>query len=335
VTGHAALSSLTAGQRRSVLVGLVLGIPLSAVFLVLALRNVDLAEVEEALRGSRLPLLLAAVAAMACVYVLQATRWRLIAATPGVPLARMTEMVVGGVACNNVLPGRLGDLFRARWLGKAARIPGGRALATVVLDRGADVLTLVVFLVASLLFVADASWVRWIVVGGIVLLICLAALLLFARSYTSSRSRGRRQGRSRLRRIVRDLVEGLAEPLGRRRAAAVALLSLGAWGSWAVAAWLVARSVGVELSPAEALFTTAVLNLGVAIPSSPGFIGTYQWLAVSALGLFGIAREDALAFSILMHAVWYVPTTFAGGVMLLAGAVRRLRRPRAHPSARS
>ena len=67
----------------------------------------------------------------------------------------------------------------------------------------------------------------------------------------------------------------------------------------------------------EAIFVTAVINLGVAIPSSPGFIGTYQWLGVSALALFDVGANEALAFSILMHAVWYVPTLLVGGALLL------------------
>ena len=53
----------------------------------------------------------------------------------------------------------------------------------------------------------------------------------------------------------------------------------------------------------------------MAIPSSPGFVGTYQWLAVSSLGLFDVERQDALAFSLLLHASWYVPTTIVGGAL--------------------
>jgi uncharacterized membrane protein YbhN (UPF0104 family) len=60
-----------------------------------------------------------------------------------------------------------------------------------------------------------------------------------------------------------------------------------------------------------------VLNLGVAIPSSPGFIGTYQWLGVSALGNLGVGHADAFAFSVLMHATWFIPTTVAGGALIL------------------
>jgi len=90
-----------------------------------------------------------------------------------------------------------------------------------------------------------------------------------------------------------------------------------AWTAWAFSAWLVASSLGIALTPLEVLFVTAVLNLGVAIPSSPGFIGTYQWLGVSALGNLGVGHADAFAFSVLMHAAWYVPTTIAGVVLAL------------------
>ena len=58
----------------------------------------------------------------------------------------------------------------------------------------------------------------------------------------------------------------------------------------------------------------------MAIPSSPGFIGTYQWLGVSTLGVVGVGHVHAFAFSVLMHAVWYVPTTLAG----IALGIRRL-----------
>jgi glycosyltransferase 2 family protein len=87
----------------------------------------------------------------------------------------------------------------------------------------------------------------------------------------------------------------------------------------------VARSVGVEFSVVEAIFVTAVINLGVAIPSSPGFIGTYQWLGVSALALFDVPTDEALAFSILMQAVWYIPTLLVGGALLLRRGLKSMR----------
>jgi uncharacterized membrane protein YbhN (UPF0104 family) len=151
-------------------------------------------------------------------------------------------------------------------------------------------------------------------------LVVVWALILAARSYTRRRPRSRRTHRGLPRRFLRDTLEGLSDPLSVERGLLWFGMSVLAWGAWAVAAILVGRAVGVELSPVDAVFVTAALNLGVAIPSSPGFVGTYQWLGVSALALFGIGREEGLAFAICMQAVWYVPTTIVGAVILVAHA---------------
>ncbi len=115
----------------------------------------------------------------------------------------------------------------------------------------------------------------------------------------------------------------LAEPIGRRRAAVWILLSFCTWSLSSLAVVLVGRSVGIDLAPLEAVFITSALALGVAIPSSPGYIGTYQWLGVASLGLLDIPVNDALAFSILMQASWFIPTTLVGGAFVIVRALRR------------
>ena len=129
-----------------------------------------------------------------------------------------------------------------------------------------------------------------------------------------------------MRQLLRDTVDEVASPIGRRRLVMALALSVVAWSVWAVAAGMVGRSLGFRLSPIELVFVTAVINLGVVIPSSPGFIGTYQWLAVSALGVVGVDGEVAIAFSILMQAIWFIPTTLVGG-LIAAREVHRDPRP--------
>lgn len=311
---------------RAVLIGLAVGVPASAVFLWLAFRDADVSSVWEAARDANLGYMGAAVALVGVVYAFQAARWRRIAAVEHLGELRFVEMVVGAVACNNLLPGRLGELFRARWLAVAAPMPSGRALATVGLDKGCDVLVLFAFLLVSLPFAASAAWVIRIVAGAAIVIAVLVAVFALARLYASSRHRERRE-RGRLRGIARDVVDTLAEPLGRRRFAGALGLGALAWGTFVVIVWLAARSIGLELEPMECVFVTGVISLGVAIPSSPGFVGTYQWLAVASLGILDVARDDALAFSILLHASWYVPTTIVG-VLLVLFRLRLGRRPR-------
>jgi uncharacterized protein (TIRG00374 family) len=300
--------------RNRVLIGLG-GLVVSAVFLWLAIRDADAAAVRDALEDAQVGYVLLAVVVFGIGYFFQAVRWRSIAATPQVGYRRFYEMVIAGLACNNVLPVRIGEVLRAGWLSRSAHIPGGRALGSVALDRVCDIVALVVFLVIGLQAVPVPDWLRRIVVGALLLLLVLAAALVFARVYARSRERDR-HARGRVRKIARDTIDMLGEPFGRRRAALWLGLSFVTWSLGSVAAYLVARSVGIELSPLESVFVASALALGVAIPSSPGYVGTYQLLGVESLGLLDVPVNDALAFAILMQASWYVPTTLAGGAIL-------------------
>jgi len=323
---------MSSARSRGYLTALV-GVPIGLLFLWLALRDADLEAVRRSLQEADAGLVAFAIAAFGVVYTFQSARWRKIASTPGVRLARFYEMTVSGVAVNNVLPGRIGDLLRARWLGLAARMPAGRAFGTVILDRACDLVVLVGLLVIGIAAVASSEWLVRLAAGGVLVVAAFGVALLVARAYIGKRERGRRS-RGLVRRLVRDTVEVLAEPLGRRRPVVWLGLSLAAWGTWAIAAVLVARSLGLELSITDALFVTAVLNLGSAVPSSPGYVGTYEWLGVASLGLLDVPHEQALAFTILLHAAWYVPTTISGGVALSVRGVRQLRRSRAERATR-
>ena len=317
----------TPSRRRSgALLGI--GIASSAFFLWLVFRDADLHAVWAALRGANLLLVLLAAVVVQGVYVAQAARWRRIADTLALTVARFYALVLAGIGANNVLPLRIGDLLRARWLATSADIPTGRSLASVFRDRVCDVITLVVALAASLPFVGGPAWVARIAVGGVVLLAALALFGAGAVFYARTRPRARREKRGRVRRLVRDTIDELASPIGRRRAVLALALSVVAWGVWACAAGLVCRSLGFSLSPTELVFVTAVINLGVVIPSSPGFIGTYQWLAVSALGVIGVDGEVAIAFSLLMQAIWYIPTTVVGGAIAVREVHREATRAR-------
>ena len=301
----------------------VVGVGLSALFLWLAVRNADLDTVGDALADARLGYVLVAVLALGVGYGFQATRWRLIAESPQLGLRSFYGMLVGGLACNNVLPVRIGELVRAGWLSRDAPMSGGRAFGSVVLDRACDVVTVTVFLLISVQAVASADWLLRLAVGAALTVGVIGAALFFARLYRKRRGgRGEAASGRRIVRILRETVEMLGEPIGRRRAATWIGLTACTWVLSSVASALVARSVGIELSPLEAVFVTSSLALGVAIPSSPGYVGTYQWIGVAALGLLDVPVEQALAFSILMQASWYVPTTLVGGAFIGVRALR-------------
>jgi len=70
----------------------------------------------------------------------------------------------------------------------------------------------------------------------------------------------------------------------------------------------------------QALLLLASLGLASAIPSTPGYIGTYQFVAVTLLPLFGLSRSQAFTFILIMQASNYAVVTVWGllGVWRLA-----------------
>jgi uncharacterized protein (TIRG00374 family) len=315
---RASMNRPTGLSNRTALIGAAVGFPASAALLMLSLRSLDTSALVDSVRGADATALALAVYASSLVYLIQAVRWRLIArAQPSPPFARFLDWAIGAVAVNNVVPGRPGDVLRIEWLSRGARMPRTRALASVVVDRGLDLVVLLAAFALSYPAAEHAVWLDRIgfgalVVAGVGAALAAAAALLALRV--------RPEATSRLSRAIAEVAREVPTRMKGWRGVAAVALSVLAWSTWAVSAWLVASSLGIALSPVDLLFVTAVINVGVVIPSSPGFIGTYQWLSVSALGLLGVNHTDAFAFSVMMHAAWFVPTTLAGAVLVLRKA---------------
>lgn len=73
----------------------------------------------------------------------------------------------------------------------------------------------------------------------------------------------------------------------------------------------------------QAALLASGTNLATAIPSAPGYVGTFELAAVSIAASVGIAAAPALAFAVLLHAATLLLTSISGAVVLAVGGVRR------------
>lgn len=304
---------------RSVVIGLTVGLPLSVLFLWLAVRGVNFGDVWRALADANLALVIVAMPLVLMLFPMQGLRWRHLVIAPCVPERRVFIVLMFiGTAITNVVPGRPGDIVRGVWLSRLVPIPVARSLTSVGVDRAVDVATVFAILLVCLPFVDRPDWLITLVILGATLCALAVTILVVAWWYAHRKNPEDpaaaidRGDKSWFRHQVSGVIRGLAV-LSRPREVLAALgLSLAGWAFTIAGAWLVAASLGLSIGLAGSAFTMAVLALGSAIPSSPGMIGTYQWLAVASLGVVGVAKPEALAFSILFQATWYIPVTLSG-----------------------
>ena len=84
-------------------------------------------------------------------------------------------------------------------------------------------------------------------------------------------------------------------------------------------------AVGIDMGSAyetlvAAWMTLAAVGIAVAIPSAPGFFGTYHAACKLALEPFGVDSETAVALGTLLHAVFWVTLTLLGVAVLRSGS---------------
>ncbi len=306
------------------------GILISAVLLWWALHRVRFDEVWLALRHANIPLFIASSAAATTVVPLRARRWRPILdpVAPKLPFAVLWPATAIGVAINNVVPARVGELMRAFALTRETpRVKLPAALASIAVDRLFDGLVVLCLTLVAMLMpafprnarVGDLSAVRWAIIGLLLmggLMVALYAVVFFPawliRLYEGLSRRLAPRLEAPGRAALQAFADGLSVLRHGPRFAAVFGWATVLWLTNALSFWLAFRAVGVPASFSTALFLQGIVAIGVAVPSAPGFFGVFEACAIIGLAVYGVPRDQAVTWAIGYHILSFIPITLIG-----------------------
>lgn len=261
--------------------------------------------------------LAAAVCVLFASFVVGALRWHVFleAARIGTTRAHAVRAYFIGTFTMNFLPSQLGGDVTRAWVasGHGTRV---RSMTTVILDRATALACLIV--VGWIGVVTDPASVPGQLVAALgaataaYALACLLLVLLF------------RLGRLRRRlperfgpamRDVRDtLSSGLAKPVLWRTFA----IGLVFQGLVYLSAWLIARSISLDVPFAVLGAVLAPVQILSSAPVSIGGLGVREGSYVLLLGYAGATATDATLFSLLAGAVFAL-ASLPGALALLVG----------------
>jgi uncharacterized protein (TIRG00374 family) len=221
---------------------------------------------------------------------------------------------------NNVLPARLGEFARAGMLAQTSGLPFVQSLTVTLLERVLDGLCLLLLLVVAGRMVPDVGLVHNMLrVGGLVFGIA-AFGVLFAVAAPSAllnlTSRITHRFGARLYgvgiKLVSQLVAGVSYIRTLSSALSVMALSVLVWLCEAGMFYALMPAFGIPASPWFALLAMCVTNLGILVPSTPGFIGAFHAFCMMAVMLAGVSEPVAFSYAALVHLSFYVPITLWG-----------------------
>jgi uncharacterized protein (TIRG00374 family) len=292
---------------RKAKVTFVLALVLAVVLLYFSLRGLDFAEIGKTLAAARLWPLFAALLLEVLALWLRSFRWRvLLGANAKVPLMDVFWANSIGYLGNNVLPARMGELMRVEILKRTQSVSRSYILATALIERVMDAGVLVLLTSVALLVLPGLP--VWLERASRVfsLLSGIGILVLFLLPHAESRLLSYLNRSPRGSEILSRFLEGLRSLHSWARSIVFLLLTLVIWPVDSMAGVLVAQSISVEMPFLTALIVLAALGLSSAAPSTPGFVGVFQFVAVNVLSPFGIGREMAIAWVLLFQAICYV-----------------------------
>jgi len=287
-------------------------LPVCALFLWLAVRNVPFDDLFKTLEGASYSLLFPALILLTANVLLLALRWKIIL---GAARFRYFFWALGtGYLFNNIFPFRLGDLTRVLVMSHCSRLPLVQVTSAAVAERLADAGMILLALSAVIPFmnIPPAAARAGLLFGSAVLAVPASLLII-------QRLRKLLDPDGFLARRLNECVMGLTAPARPKTALIIFLLSLAAWASSICMYWCVILCFHPGATVVEAAFMVVALSFALAVPSTPGFIGVFQLIGQQALLIpFGDRYSAGTAFCIAMvaHLTCYLYTTLLGTVGL-------------------
>jgi uncharacterized membrane protein YbhN (UPF0104 family) len=306
---------------------------ISATLLWLAMRSAPIDEIARTLRSTSPQWLCVGLAFYWLEMLVRVQRWRLLLrGLAPFSFGQVMIPLVVGYAANNALPARLGELFRADFIGRRYGVSRLSVLGTIFVERLFDMIVVLVCAIAGIALAAGqrsghpfyANMIHGLVATAVIAGLSVGFLYV-ATNHLPDRLAWRRF--PWLRHATDAIVVGLRSARRPGLVVATAALSLPIWLLSGLAMYSVLVAVGVSPSPRSIVLLLGLAGIAAAIPAAPASIGTLQFAYMLGLAPDGHPASAAFAAASLVQLVLLGSVTLAGAVIYLATQLMPRRAP--------
>jgi uncharacterized protein (TIRG00374 family) len=299
-----------------------LGAGISALFLFIALRNLHLSDVWQAVRTANYIWIVPGVAVYFFGVWVRTWRWDyLLRPVKRIPVRRLFPVVVIGYMGNNIFPVRAGEFIRAYLLRKREGVSISTSLATILVERVFDGLVMLMFVFIGLPFTPMPGWLQGMVIAASLLFFgALAVFMILAIKVEWAETVYGwvidRLVPARFRPPIRGFADrfmaGLQALRSGRAVVMLFLTSIVIWLAETVKYWFVMHAFDFAVPFWVLMLMNGIVNLATTIPSSPGYVGTFDAPGIEILSIFGVDRALAASYTLVLHVALWLPITLLG-----------------------
>ncbi|MCX7957043.1 MAG: flippase-like domain-containing protein [Endomicrobia bacterium] len=284
-----------------------LGILISIIMLYLVFRKIDIKEVLHSIVNVKISYVVISMIISFFLLYLRSFRWKImINEYKKYGTKNFFESTVIGLFFNNVLPFRMGDLIQGYMLSKKTNLAKSLTISSVFMERFVDLFPPIIFIIIGSFFVVLPKEIS-VVLALFVLIFILLGLVIFLKFkkyiiQIIEKISSNNKFFNKVKRFTVNFYSALENFKDVFSMLKVMILTILLWLGYSVNMVLVCFSLDIELPSLFAgILIQAITSLSVAIPSSPGYIGSWEFMGVLALSIFNVAKAKAVSFALLSH----------------------------------
>jgi glycosyltransferase 2 family protein len=315
------------------------GIGISILFLWMVFKKIELRHVFQEFGNIQVLWLIPAILVYFAGVWVRTTRWCvLMRPIKQSRTGTLFPIYIISYMANNILPLRIGDIYRAYIVGKKENVSKGAALVTIGIERIFDGLTMLALLVVSILFfpIQHELVAKAVNIGSVIFLSAIVScyILILKRAWAEKIFERILQltkagGNKRLAEVFENLFCGLDTLKNAKDTSLVIVLSISTWLIEAASYYLVLNAFGFFGFFIVAIATMAMVNLMIIVPSAPGYFGPFELACFIILGRSGygeitqFTETTAAAYALILHVVvQWIPSTLLGLVYMWREHIR-------------
>jgi glycosyltransferase 2 family protein len=307
-----------------------IAVVLSLAFFYVAFQGINFNDLLDSLKNANYFWLLLFVLTSITSHFFRAWRWRYMLdhLKKDISLRNLFSSVMIGYMFNNFIP-RGGELARPYALGKLENISVTSSLATVLVERVLDVLTLVVLVVIMLLMYHDRlisvfPWLNIATFIAIIISVCgIGAFIFMTIAKKKSLEIIRKcmfflpqKISKKILSLFESFIEGLNVINNPQKYIYIVFFTITIWFLYSLQQFLPFYSFNMvndySLNIGSAILLNTITAIGVMIPV-PGSTGTYHAFCIQALtGLFFVPQATSAAYATSTHAVGLIGISLTG-----------------------
>jgi glycosyltransferase 2 family protein len=304
------------------LFALVLGLIVTCLALWYSIKDIDLGDSLKIIIDSDWKLLLLALLCYFLHMWLKVFRWSVLLSNEKKVYAKQIDgILVLGYFINNLLPAHLGEFFRMYLAGKLLNYKKVHVLATIIIERVFDFLSVVLLLFLALMF--DNNVNEQLIKAGYIIgsavAVFLMLLLVFSHWTDFFLSFLKKAliilpdtWRVYIMEHLIVAVEGVQVIKNVPTLFYLVINSLIQWLLMGAAIYFSLKSVAIEVPFNVSLVVLAAVVFAIILPAAPGYFGTIQLAFILSLIPYSVPKTEAFAASILFHLLTYLSIMVAG-----------------------